>query len=324
MSTRLVLAALKIVGIALPLSGLVGQALAQGDETAPQYWATFADELKSGGFGPRMIGVNGGRFRMGCVSGVACSFNEPVRDVIVAPFALSIHKVTRGDFRLFVEQTGYVTEAERAPKSPYAPGFGSTCASGPPNVPGSNWGHTWKDPGFQQTDDHPVVCVSWAGAQEYVRWLAAQTDRPYRLPSEAEWEYAARAGAPETVLSDEEVSRILYCASLSKERSFSWEEVQKCKWTYSHTQAVGAFQPNAFGIYAMTRNAEEWVEDCWHRNFRGAPEDGSAWGSKNCRRQVVRVGEHARLGAPVEMRNGLTKRQSLNLLGFRVALPQSD
>ena len=261
---------------------------------------------------------------MGCVSGVACLDNEPVREVRVDPFALSIHEVTRGDFRRFVEQTGFLTESERAPKSRFARGFDRNCGSGPPNVPGSNWGHTWRDPTYPQTDDHPVVCVSWVDAQEYIRWLAAETDRPYRLPSEAEWEYAARSGAPETLLSDEEVSIILHCAALYKENSFSWEELPECLWTSSSTNAVGAFQPNAFGIYGMTTNTAEWVEDCWHRNFHGAPKDGSAWGSRNCRRNVIRAGKLVRISAPAEGRGGLGKHRSENMIGFRVALPQSD
>lgn len=287
-----------------------------------------------------MIGVNGGRFRMGCVSGVACRDSEPVREVVVEPFAMSIHHVTRGDFRRFVEQSGHVTEAERAPKTPaYVhvpdPSYARNCFTGAFNVPrhvpsrepGFNWGFSWRDPGYPQTDDHPVVCVSWVDAQEYVRWLAAETGRPYRLPSEAEWEYAARAGTAQTVLSDAEASEISFCNSLLKKKdSLSSEEIEKCAWRHSRTQAVGAYRPNAFGLHAMTRNAAEWVEDCWHRNFRGAPEDGSAWGSKSCRRNrhVIRPGNLTRLTAPVEGRHDFRKDGSTNLLGFRVALPTSD
>lgn len=228
---RFALAALKTISGALVMLCLAAPLLAQGDEAAPQNWTAFADQLRSGGSGPMMIGVNGGRFRMGCVSGVACRDSEPVREVVIEPFAMSVHHVTRGDFRRFVEQSGHVTEAERAPKTPaYVhvpdPSYARNCFTGafyvprhvPSREPGFNWGFSWRDSGYPQTDDHPVVCVSWVDAQEYVRWLAAETGRPYRLPSEAEWEYAARAGTAQTVLSDAEASEILFCNSLLKKK----------------------------------------------------------------------------------------------------------
>ena len=277
-----------------------------------------------------MVGVNGGRFRMGCVSGLACRDNEPVREVSIEPFAMSVYEVTRGDFRRFVEQTGYVTDGERAPfrrtwRDVALLGLDRACIRVAWDPPMNNYGYTWKDPGYPQTDEHPAVCVSWADAQAYVQWLAAETDRPYRLPSEAQWEYAARAGVPNTVLDEETMSRILFCADLHRRKKrHSREEFETCVLIYSNTQTVGRHKPNALGLYGITDNATEWVEDCWHRNFRGAPLDGIAWTKKNCRGYVKRLGAVTLRGAPVEIRGAGSQHFTDTLQGFRVALPTSD
>ena len=302
--------------------------LSWGEETGGQHWTTFADELKSGGIGPRMIGVNGGRFRMGCVSGIACRDNEPVRELDIAPFALSIHEVSRGDFRRFVGMTGFVTDAERAPKTrpllPFSVKRG--CSSLSAHAPELNFGFTWKNPNFWQTDDHPVVCVSWADAQAYVKWLAEETGRPYRLPSEAEWEYAARAGGSGAKLDEATRQALEHCARLWKGREdFSVEDIETCIATSETTAATGGYGPNALGLYDMTRNASEIVDDCWYSNFRGMPADGTARTGNSCRGHVVRIGENGPMwGAPLEARRIFRENFSLNLTGFRVALPTSD
>ena len=276
-----------------------------------------------------MIGVNGGIFRMGCVSGIHCQNKEPVRQVNIKPFALSVYEVTRGEFRRFVEQTGHATDAERAPKripiiNPFSVKGG--CYSYAAHQARINFGFTWKNPNFPQTDQHPVVCVSWADAHAYVQWLADETGRPYRLPSEAEWEYAARAGATNAILDGKAVQKLSFCASLrGRRRGTTVDEIERCFATYPNTEVIGGSQPNAFGLHSLTGNAAEWVEDCWHAHFRGAPVDGSAWTKNRCRHRVVRLGEYAPFfGAPLEARNGEKERFSTNLVGFRVALPTSD
>ena len=323
-----VLAETKKCGLAVAILGLLVFAFARGGEAAQPYWATFSDALKSGGSGPRMIGVNGGSFRMGCVSGIACENKEPVRQVSIAPFALSVYEVTRGEFRRFVKQTGYVTDGERAPQArpinPFSVKGG--CSTLAAHQVRTNIGFTWKNPNFPQTDEHPVVCVSWVDAQAYVEWLADETDRPYRLPSEAEWEYAARAGATGAILDEEVVRKVSYCANSRRvRRGFTEEEIETCLATYPSTEGMGGRQPNAFGLHYMTGNAVEWVEDCWHTHFRGAPADGSAWTGGLCPQRVMRFGKYApHWGAPLEARGGVRARKSLSLAGFRVALPTSN
>jgi formylglycine-generating enzyme required for sulfatase activity len=125
----------------------------------------------------------------------------------------------------------------------------------------------------------PVIYVSWQDAVEYAKWLSAQTGRRYRLPTEAEWECAARGGK-ETVYwwGNDWVKGSANCIGCGS------------KWD-KRTAPVGSFQPNPFGLYDTAGNVWEWVEDCWHDNYSGAPTDGSAWISGgNCARRVIRGG----------------------------------
>jgi formylglycine-generating enzyme required for sulfatase activity len=124
----------------------------------------------------------------------------------------------------------------------------------------------------------PVINLSWVDAKAFVTWLSKKTGRTYRLPSEAEWEYAARAGTNSPYWWGREVgSHQANC------RECNTGEVQK-------TLPVGTFKPNAFGLYDTAGNAAEWVEDCWNDNYRGAPNNGSAWASGQCRLRVLRGG----------------------------------
>lgn len=316
---------MKTIGIAALVICIVGSAPAYGDEAAQTHRSMFADPLKTGGSGPRMISVNGGRFRMGCTSGLACKDNTPVHEVSVSPFAMSVHEITRGEFGRFIEQTAYVTDAEQTPTArPMFP-FGQSlrgCTGFLGRGGSPSWGHTWMDPGYPQTDQHPVVCVSWADAQAYLLWLATETGKPYRLPTEAEWEYSARAGAPETVQDQVILSRISYCERTRKGTS-NLGDIIKCTGA-GYSQAVGRQQPNAFGLHDLEGNVMEWVEDCWNPNYRGAPGDGSARTKENCSHHVVRLDGFANWAAPFEARDRQRTHLSVSLRGFRVVLPTSN
>ena len=128
-------------------------------------------------------------------------------------------------------------------------------------------------------DANPVVFVNWDEAQQYVAWLSRMTGRPYRLLTEAEWEYAARAGTTTAYWWGDEIGKgnanCLGCGS---------------KWDARQPAPVGSFKPNAFGLYDMHGNVWQWVEDCYHPNYAGAPADGSAWIGQECSRRVVRGG----------------------------------
>jgi formylglycine-generating enzyme required for sulfatase activity len=131
----------------------------------------------------------------------------------------------------------------------------------------------------------PVINVAWRDAVEYAQRLSAQAGKGYRLPTEAEWEYAARGG---------------------KETAYWWgKELVKgmanCKgcgsqWDAKETAPVGSFKPNPFGLYDTAGNVFEWVEDCWHDNYNGAPMNGSAWKEPGCGdSRVVRGGSYANI-----------------------------
>src|SRR5271166_6609772 len=129
--------------------------------------------------------------------------------------------------------------------------------------------------------DRPVTNVSWDDAQEFLGWLSTKTGKAYRLPSEAEWEYAARGGAMTPFWWGKDVGTgRAQCADCGAPEP-------------GKTAAVGSFRPNAFGLYDTAGNAAEWVEDCWNPSYRGAPNDGSAWASGDCSLHVLRGGSFA-------------------------------
>ena len=251
---------------------------------------------------PEMVVVPAGSYEMGSVDGVYLtgkheSNAHPVHRVTIAqPLAVGVYEVTRGEFRRFVEATGY--------------SMGKTCS--------------WHDPGFPQTDQHPVVCVSWKDAQAYVRWLSQETGQAYRLLSEAEWEYVARAGtrtarywgqgmsdqcryangvdaallrsdAGRKQLNDdhkefaETVKQVR--KGMENPGKFDWHyerQAVDCDDGYAWTSPVGVYGANAFGLHDVLGNVSEWVQDCWHTNYHGASVDGRSWESGDCLESVKR------------------------------------
>jgi len=136
------------------------------------------------------------------------------------------------------------------------------------NPPDQGWGR----------GERPVIDVSWDDAKEFTAWLSKVTGKPYRLPTEAEWEYAARGGSTTTYWWGKDVgSGHAQCVECGGNEG-------------GKTVAVGSFRPNAFGLYDTSGNAAEWVEDCWNPAYRDAPTDGSAWTSGDCSLRVLRGG----------------------------------
>jgi formylglycine-generating enzyme required for sulfatase activity len=156
----------------------------------------------------------------------------------------------------------------------------------------------------------PAINVSWDDAQSYVVWLSKMTGKPYRLLSEAEWEYAARAGTQTAYSWGDEIG----------------ENNANCKgcgsqWDNRQTAPVGSFATNAFALYDMAGNVYEWVEDCLHNNYEGAPDDGSAWvGDGDCSNRILRGSSW--LDSPVYLRSADRYRGATDLrndsLGFRI------
>jgi formylglycine-generating enzyme required for sulfatase activity len=191
--------------------------------------------------------------------------------VLQNAIAFGRFEVTRGEFERFAKETGYTTDAEK----------GKGC-SRRTNQPSTNW----RSVGFYQDASHPVVCVSWNDARAYADWLSAETGEPYRFPTEAEWEYAARATKTTRFWWGDEVN----------EKDTTWANCDGCggtEWDGKKTAPVGQFPANEFGLHDTSGNVSEWVQDCWHVSYEGAPGDASPWletGGGDCNRRVMRGG----------------------------------
>jgi formylglycine-generating enzyme required for sulfatase activity len=156
----------------------------------------------------------------------------------------------------------------------------------------------------------PIINVSWHDAVAYTQWLSSQTGESYRLPSEAEWEYAARAGS---------TTKYSWGNDIGRNRA----NCDGCgsRWDDEKTAPVGSFRANRWGLYDVHGNVWEWVKDCYNDSYRGAPTDGSAWESGDCSRRVLRGGSWGSLPGFLRAasRNGLTAGSRYGSVGFRVA-----
>jgi formylglycine-generating enzyme required for sulfatase activity len=279
---------------------------------APQPGDVFRDSLRDGGSGPEMVVIPAGSFRMGDIQGEGSSDEQPVHSVSVNSFAIGRYEVTVGEFRRFVEITGYQTEAEK----------GDGCYV----FQGGSWTKendaNWRNPYFSQTNNHPVVCVSWNDATDYAAWLTQQTGHQYRLPTEAEWEYSARAGT-ETSRHwgnnpDDACGYANVHDNTSKEvNGFSWTH-HNCTDGYAQTAPVGHFQPNGFGLFDVLGNTWEWTCSEYESPYKGA-EQGCVDKSEGGYR-VLRGGSWALNPSYLRsaFRDWLTPDYRLQVIGFRV------
>ncbi|MDM8567937.1 SUMF1/EgtB/PvdO family nonheme iron enzyme [Thiotrichales bacterium HSG1] len=214
----------------------------------------FQDRLKDGSLGPEMVIIPNGRFQMGSND---YKSEQPVHWVnIDYQFAMGKYEVTVGEFRKFVNSTGYETEAEKQ----------GECHS----MHGESSERNWHTPKFPQKDNQPVVCISWNDANAYTKWLSQQTGKEYRLPSEAEWEYAARAGTE---------TKYWWGNDIGKNKA----NCDGCgsQWDNKQTAPVGSFIANQFGLYDTVGNVWEWCADGYQNNYNNAPNDGRVWKNNN-------------------------------------------
>ena len=206
------------------------------------------------------------------------------------PFYLGTTEVTRGQFRRFVDEAGYKTEAEKDGKG--------------------GWRANLADHGFEQTDEHPVVNVSWNDAVAFAAWLSRKEGQTYRLPTEAEWEYACRAGTTTRYSSGDDPEGLAAVAKL---------------WQWKGTAPVGRYNPNAWGLFDMHGNVWEWCADGYAADYyKGSPVDdppGAAGSSDRVFRGGSWNGEprYARSAS----RDGLAPESRSGGLGFRLARVQS-
>lgn len=172
--------------------------------------------------------------------------------------------------------------------------------------------------------NRPVINVSWDEAKTYLRWLSGKTGKEYRLPSEAEWEYAARAGTKTARFWGENYSSAcgygnVHDLTSRAEIGFT-EPHHNCRDGYAQTAPVGSFRANDFGLYDVLGNVWEWVEDCWHKTYSGAPSNGDAWTTGECPRRIMRGGSWS--NAPWHVRAAHRRGAfigPLDRIGFRIA-----
>lgn len=215
-----------------------------------------------------MVVIPTGSFMMGAKENESGSFPEekPQREVHIKQFACGKFDITKKEWAAFVKATN--RQITGGCVGPMFPGDTSNITA---LKPGVNWNHI----GFAQDSSSPVVCISWFDAKDYVSWLSKKTGFTYRLLSEAEWEYAARAGTTTTYPWGDSASHEY--ANYGMDSGFYKGFASgRDKWDYS-TSPVGSFPPNAFGLYDMNGNVMQFVEDCFSPTYSGLPTDGSAY-----------------------------------------------
>jgi formylglycine-generating enzyme required for sulfatase activity len=258
---------------------------------------------------PLMIVLPPGDYVQGTPTGTPGTepFESPEHDVFIDnSFAASQHEVTVGEFEEFVEATGRKVEGCWR----YDGAWRLDAAA------------SWKSAVEGQTALHPASCVSWDDANAYAQWLSQKTSQPYRLPSAAEWEFAARGGssAVRPWTSDASACSQANVADQTASQRFPGWTAHACMDTYVQSAPVGSFTANAFGLHDMLGNVFEWVADCWHDDYSGAPDDGSARVDGDCSQHEMRGGSW--FTAPdfvrVSYRNRFATDYRSSSVGFRV------
>ena len=266
---------------------------------------------------PEMVVIPSGAFTMGSSAtdiqkGDAFPNEGPQHRVFIHErFALARHEVTRDEFEAFVAASG-----RRIVESCY------TLEDGKPQ---ERDGRSFLNPGFAQAGDHPAVCVSWLDATDYAEWLFRTTGKTYRLPSEAEYEYAARAGSELRFGSADDATdlcRFVNGADQSAKQAGLPSNLNflDCTDGYPYTAPVGAFTPNAFGLFDLLGNVWEWTAECHHEHYRTASSDGAARTANLCVERAVRGGSWS--SPAVLLRPAVRTKAKVNNrfddVGFRV------
>lgn len=224
-------------------------------------------------------------------------------------FAVGKYPVAVGEFARFVADTGYDA--------------GDECFTSEPAKQPMK-GRNWRNPGFEQTDDFPVQCLNWKDAKAYAAWLSNKTGHAYRLLSEAEYDYANRAGTTTTYFwGDDPAGACGYANGADQDTLARFPQMltTACHDGYAVASPVGRFKPNAFGLYDMIGETWSWLEDCWSDSYKDAPTDGSANRTGDCAQPGLRGGSWS--ARPQMLRSAQRLRYAGELRiddhGFRVA-----
>lgn len=265
---------------------------------APAY---SADDIRDCPDCPVLVTIGGGEYTR------ALFADAPPQQVAVDSFALGKFEVTVAEFAAFIDATGH----EVGPGCEVLTNIGGRMAADA----------SWRRPGFATPPDGPAICVSWLDASAYAEWLSVVTGHSYRLPSEAEWDYAARAGAENNL-------RYYLRAGLNDFGA----NCQDCggmdvmgREDLLSTLPVGRYDANPFGLHDMFGNAAEWVADCYNPDYGAAPRDGTAWVDGDCSRRIVRGGTwYNRWAELAGYRANPSVDTRTNGIGFRVARSLDD
>ena len=274
---------------------------------------------------PVMVNLPAGEFMMGTAvedrltdprTSKPATNDSPAHMVSVPEFALGKFEVSVAEYAAFVSVTGHETVNECMEFS--KPGSFTLSKE-----------FGWNNPGFDQDERAPVGCVSFFDAQAYAAWLSEMTGENYRLPFEAEWEYATRAGSTGPYFWGDDPDQSCVYANVRTVGAFTISQRQvdsdklgfACDDGYPHSAPVGSYRPNGFGLFDTQGNNWEWVTDCNHKNYDGAPGDGSAWQEDDCQFGIMRGGSYLNVveRSSATVRAGRPRSGSATNMGFRVA-----
>jgi formylglycine-generating enzyme required for sulfatase activity len=241
---------------------------------------------------------------------------------ITRPFYLGVTEVTRGQFRSFAKDSGYKTEAERDGRGGWGWNNEAKKSEGNPR-------YTWQNPGFVQTDDHPVVNVSWNDAVAFCRWLSRKEGKAYRLPTEAEWEYACRAGTTTRFQCGDDpkgLARLGNIADALAKEKFNFSDAIAERDGFAFTAPVGRYNANAWGLFDLHGNVWEWCSDGYAQDYYKRSPAENPRGADVATHRALRGGGW--LSTPPvarsALRDGGEPGDRSHALGFRLARDQSD
>ncbi|HEV8002331.1 MAG TPA: SUMF1/EgtB/PvdO family nonheme iron enzyme, partial [Planctomycetaceae bacterium] len=292
----------------------------------------WADHLQQPGevtntIGMKLVLIPPGEFLMGSPENAHSveAHEKPQHKVQIShPFYFDAYEVTRGEFAKFVSATGYRTEAERdGGRAGAFDSKGDLHES--PNT-------TWKNPGFEQSDSHPVVVVSWNDATAFCRWLSEKEGQTYRLPTEAEWEYACRAGTTTSYSSGDNLYDLFAVGNGLGEESREHFHLkprdaddQRPRDGYVFTAPVGSFRPNPFGLFDMHGNAWEWCQDSFSPTYYASSPTTDPTGPPQGSKHISRGGG---FDCGLSARSATRDSEELTMraanLGFRVVRATGD
>jgi len=278
-------------------------------------------EIKNS-IGMKLVPISPGKFTMGSPESEASREAQEVQHEVelTRGFSMSAHEVTVGQFKQFVADTKYQTDGERDGKGAYGVNEAG-------KIEEIHARFTWKTPGFEQTDDHPVVDVSWQDAKAFCAWLSNKEKKTYRLPTEAEWEYACRAGTKTAYAHGDDPEGLAATGNgadaSARARFPGWSIGIKGKDGHLFTAPVGQFKANAFGLHDMHGNVWEWCEDRYVPNSYPKEKQVDPTGPAEGKARVQRGGGWSSDAKRLRSASRVGRDQSAYrgcYLGFRVVL----